>query len=132
MERWGAEEEEEEEEETETQRAPGRQGARTRPGTRGGCGRVRAAAAAAQRAQSCLPGAAGRPPGRPMLCSMANSGCLLLPNSGGGLLPHSVPCAPAFLYLQQVSKGPPAAPPAHVRRVPPPVGHTPARVPGGG
>ncbi|ELW68240.1 hypothetical protein TREES_T100007414 [Tupaia chinensis] len=35
-----------------------------------------------------------------MLCSMANSGCLLLSNSGG-MLPHSVPCPPAFLYLQQ-------------------------------
>lgn len=36
-----------------------------------------------------------------MLCSMANSGCLLVSNSG--LLPHSLPCPPAFLYLQQVS-----------------------------
>lgn len=55
---------------------------------------------AAQRAQSFL----GRraPPSRPMLCSMANSGCLLLSNSGS-MLPHSVPCPPAFLYLQQVS-----------------------------
>ncbi|XP_056670210.1 RNA binding protein fox-1 homolog 3 isoform X17 [Monodelphis domestica] len=35
-----------------------------------------------------------------MLCSMANSGCLLLSNSGS-MLPHSVPCPPAFLYLQQ-------------------------------
>lgn len=36
-----------------------------------------------------------------MLCSMANSGCLLVSNSG--MLPHSLPCPPAFLYLQQVS-----------------------------
>ncbi|KAI4566897.1 hypothetical protein MJG53_015574 [Ovis ammon polii x Ovis aries] len=35
-----------------------------------------------------------------MLCSMANSGCLLLSNSGS-MLPHSAPCPPAFLYLQQ-------------------------------
>ncbi|XP_029815982.1 RNA binding protein fox-1 homolog 3 [Manacus vitellinus] len=34
-----------------------------------------------------------------MLCSMANSGCLLVSNSG--MLPHSLPCPPAFLYLQQ-------------------------------
>lgn len=54
----------------------------------------------AQRAQSCLRRRA--PPCRPMLCSMANSGCLLLSNSGS-MLPHSVPCPPAFLYLQQVS-----------------------------
>lgn len=38
---------------------------------------------------------------RHMLCSMANSGCLLVSNSG--MLPHSLPCPPAFLYLQQVS-----------------------------
>lgn len=77
----------------ETGRAPGRQGARTHRGT--------------QRAQSRL----GRraPPCRPMLCSMANSGCLLLSNSGS-MLPHSVPCPPAFLYLQQVSAPRPSAP----------------------
>lgn len=44
---------------------------------------------------------------------MANSGCLLLSNSGS-MLPHSVPCPPAFLYLQQVSGPRPrrARPPA--------------------
>ncbi|CAG14304.1 unnamed protein product [Tetraodon nigroviridis] len=31
---------------------------------------------------------------------MANSGCLLL--SGAGMLPHSLPCPPAFLYLPEV------------------------------
>lgn len=40
---------------------------------------------------------------------MANSGCLLLSNSGS-MLPHSVPCPPAFLYLQQVSAPGPSAP----------------------
>lgn len=35
------------------------------------------------------------------LSSMANSGCLLL--SGSGMLPHSLHCPPAFLYLHQVS-----------------------------
>ncbi|KAJ8363695.1 hypothetical protein SKAU_G00125260 [Synaphobranchus kaupii] len=34
-----------------------------------------------------------------MLCSMANSGCLLL--SGSGMLPHSLQCPPAFLYLPE-------------------------------
>ncbi|KAM3859984.1 RNA binding protein fox-1 homolog 3-like [Diretmus argenteus] len=34
-----------------------------------------------------------------MLCSMANSGCVLL--SGSGMLPHSLQCPPAFLYLPQ-------------------------------
>ncbi|XP_029622513.1 RNA binding protein fox-1 homolog 3-like isoform X3 [Salmo trutta] len=33
------------------------------------------------------------------LSSMANSGCLLL--SGSGMLPHSLHCPPAFLYLHQ-------------------------------
>lgn len=35
-----------------------------------------------------------------MLCSMANSGCVLL--SGAGMLPHSLQCPPAFLYLPEV------------------------------
>lgn len=49
-----------------------------------------------------------------MLCSMANSGCLLLSNSGS-MLPHSVPCPPAFLYLQQVSAPGPSAPRSRAR-----------------
>ncbi|KAJ8283933.1 hypothetical protein COCON_G00027830 [Conger conger] len=36
-----------------------------------------------------------------MLCSMANSGCLLL--SGSGMLPHSLQCPPAFLYLPEAA-----------------------------
>uniref|UniRef100_A0A3Q3SRR1 RNA binding protein fox-1 homolog 3 n=1 Tax=Mastacembelus armatus TaxID=205130 RepID=A0A3Q3SRR1_9TELE len=35
----------------------------------------------------------------PTLSSMANSGCLLL--SGSGMLPHSLQCPPAFLYLHE-------------------------------
>ncbi|XP_037113599.1 RNA binding protein fox-1 homolog 3-like isoform X7 [Syngnathus acus] len=35
----------------------------------------------------------------PTLSSMANSGCLLL--SGAGMLPHSLQCPPAFLYLPE-------------------------------
>ncbi|GAA6094758.1 RNA binding protein fox-1 homolog 3 isoform X4 [Tachysurus ichikawai] len=35
-----------------------------------------------------------------MLCSMANTGCVLL--SGSGLLPHSLQCPPAFLYLTEL------------------------------
>ena len=46
---------------------------------------------------------------------MANSGCLLLSNSGS-MLPHSVPCPPAFLYLQQVSGPGPAGPRPPARR----------------
>ncbi|XP_051888813.1 RNA binding protein fox-1 homolog 3 isoform X3 [Pristis pectinata] len=34
-----------------------------------------------------------------MLCSMANSGCILLSNSA--MLPHTIPCTPAFLFLQE-------------------------------
>ena len=41
-----------------------------------------------------------------MLCSMANSGCVLLP--GSGMLPHSLQCPPAFLYLPQVRQHPSA------------------------
>lgn len=40
----------------------------------------------------------------PTLSSMANSGCLLL--SGAGMLPHSLQCPPAFLYLPEVSSPP--------------------------
>lgn len=36
----------------------------------------------------------------PTLSSMANSGCLLL--SSPGMLPHSLQCPPAFLYLPEV------------------------------
>lgn len=57
-----------------------------------------------------------------MLCSMANSGCLLLSNSGS-MLPHSVPCPPAFLYLQQVR--PPAPDPRPDARAPRAAAHTP-------
>ncbi|KAK1877706.1 Peptide chain release factor subunit 1 [Dissostichus eleginoides] len=35
----------------------------------------------------------------PTLSSMANSGCLLL--SSSGMLPHSLQCPPAFLYLPE-------------------------------
>ncbi|KAG8507493.1 hypothetical protein J0S82_013195 [Galemys pyrenaicus] len=86
------EEEAEEEEEEEEEEARGRRQA-GRAHTPRDAPRVRAA----QRAQSRL---RPRGPGCPMLCSMANSGCLLLSNSGS-MLPHSVPCPPAFLYLQQ-------------------------------
>ncbi|XP_041942038.1 RNA binding protein fox-1 homolog 3-like isoform X1 [Alosa sapidissima] len=34
-----------------------------------------------------------------MLCSMANSGCVLL--SGAGMLSHTLQCPPAFLYLPE-------------------------------
>uniref|UniRef100_A0A3B3ZYQ3 RNA binding protein fox-1 homolog n=1 Tax=Periophthalmus magnuspinnatus TaxID=409849 RepID=A0A3B3ZYQ3_9GOBI len=37
----------------------------------------------------------------PTLSSMANSGCLLL--SSAGMLPHSLQCPPAFLYLPELS-----------------------------
>lgn len=39
-----------------------------------------------------------------MLCSMANTGCLLL--SGSGMLTHSLQCPPAFLYLPEVRQSP--------------------------
>ncbi|KAJ4931792.1 hypothetical protein JOQ06_010232, partial [Pogonophryne albipinna] len=39
----------------------------------------------------------------PTLSSMANSGCLLL--SGSGMLPHSLQCPPAFLYLPELGDG---------------------------
>ncbi|XP_054526189.1 RNA binding protein fox-1 homolog 3 isoform X15 [Pan troglodytes] len=53
-----------------------------------------------------------------MLCSMANSGCLLLSNSGS-MLPHSVPCPPAFLYLQQSDQDATAPPEAMAQPYPP-------------
>ncbi|GLD48887.1 RNA binding protein fox-1 homolog 3-like protein [Lates japonicus] len=43
----------------------------------------------------------------PTLSSMANSGCLLL--SGSGMLPHSLQCPPAFLYLPESGQTPPAS-----------------------
>ncbi|XP_078510113.1 RNA binding protein fox-1 homolog 3 isoform X2 [Lissotriton helveticus] len=52
-----------------------------------------------------------------MLCSMANSGCLLLPNPG--MLPHSMACAPAFLYLQQGNPDATAPPEAMAQPYPP-------------
>ncbi|KAI4556620.1 hypothetical protein MJT46_015243 [Ovis ammon polii x Ovis aries] len=53
-----------------------------------------------------------------MLCSMANSGCLLLSNSGS-MLPHSAPCPPAFLYLQQGNQDATAPPEAMAQPYPP-------------
>lgn len=44
----------------------------------------------------------------PALSSMANSGCLLL--SGSGMLPHSLHCPPAFLYLPEVRPARPLSP----------------------
>ncbi|XP_043923998.1 RNA binding protein fox-1 homolog 3 isoform X2 [Protopterus annectens] len=52
-----------------------------------------------------------------MLCSMANSGCLLLSNSA--MLPHSVPCPPAFLYLQEGNQEAAAPPEAMAQPYPP-------------
>uniref|UniRef100_A0A674H1I0 RNA binding fox-1 homolog 3 n=1 Tax=Taeniopygia guttata TaxID=59729 RepID=A0A674H1I0_TAEGU len=52
-----------------------------------------------------------------MLCSMANSGCLLVSNSG--MLPHSLPCPPAFLYLQQGNQDATAPPDAMAQPYPP-------------
>ncbi|XP_069511308.1 RNA binding protein fox-1 homolog 3 isoform X2 [Ambystoma mexicanum] len=52
-----------------------------------------------------------------MLCSMANSGCLLLPNPG--MLPHSMACAPTFLYLQQGNPDATAPPEAMAQPYPP-------------
>uniref|UniRef100_A0A4W4F1V3 RNA binding protein fox-1 homolog 3 n=1 Tax=Electrophorus electricus TaxID=8005 RepID=A0A4W4F1V3_ELEEL len=45
-----------------------------------------------------------------MLCSMANTGCVLL--SSSGLLPHSLQCPPAFLYLPEGNQEAPAPPEA--------------------
>ncbi|KAM6468576.1 RNA binding protein fox-1 homolog 3 isoform 1-T1 [Liasis olivaceus] len=52
-----------------------------------------------------------------MLCSMANSGCLLVSNSA--LFPHSLPCPPAFLYLQQGNQDATAPPDAMAQPYPP-------------
>ncbi|TMS22454.1 RNA binding protein fox-1-like protein 1 [Larimichthys crocea] len=52
-----------------------------------------------------------------MLCSMANSGCMLL--SGSGMLPHSLQCPPAFLYLPQGNQEAPAPPEAMAQPFPP-------------
>ncbi|XP_050775986.1 RNA binding protein fox-1 homolog 3 isoform X7 [Gopherus flavomarginatus] len=52
-----------------------------------------------------------------MLCSMANSGCLLISNSG--MLPHSLPCPPAFLYLPQGNQDATAPPEAMAQPYPP-------------
>ncbi|XP_057681670.1 RNA binding protein fox-1 homolog 3 isoform X9 [Corythoichthys intestinalis] len=51
-----------------------------------------------------------------MLCSMANSGCVLL--SGSGMLPHSLQCPPAFLYLPQGNQEAPAPPEAMAQPFP--------------
>lgn len=92
-----------------------------RPGGRPG-GRARAHSEGRSKRRA----ASGRraPPCRPMLCSMANSGCLLLSNSGS-MLPHSVPCPPAFLYLQQVSGPPPGPGPQPGARAPRAAAHAP-------
>uniref|UniRef100_A0A665X926 RNA binding protein fox-1 homolog n=1 Tax=Echeneis naucrates TaxID=173247 RepID=A0A665X926_ECHNA len=52
-----------------------------------------------------------------MLCSMANSGCVLL--SGSGMLPHSLQCPPSFLYLPQGNQEAPAPPEAMAQPFPP-------------
>ncbi|XP_028976267.1 RNA binding protein fox-1 homolog 3 isoform X3 [Esox lucius] len=52
-----------------------------------------------------------------MLCSMANSGCVLLP--GSGMLPHSLHCPPAFLYLTEGNQEAPAPPEAMAQPYPP-------------
>ncbi|XP_029455020.1 RNA binding protein fox-1 homolog 3 isoform X3 [Rhinatrema bivittatum] len=52
-----------------------------------------------------------------MLGSMANAGCLLLSHSG--MLPHSIPCPPAFLYLQQGNQDATAPPEAMAQPYPP-------------
>ncbi|XP_041076417.1 RNA binding protein fox-1 homolog 3-like isoform X5 [Polyodon spathula] len=52
-----------------------------------------------------------------MLCSMANSGCLLLSNSG--MLPHSLQCPPAFLYLPEGNQEATAPPEAMAQPYPP-------------
>uniref|UniRef100_A0A671UPU2 RNA binding protein fox-1 homolog 3 n=1 Tax=Sparus aurata TaxID=8175 RepID=A0A671UPU2_SPAAU len=52
-----------------------------------------------------------------MLCSMANSGCVLLP--GTGMLPHSLQCPPAFLYLPQGNQEAPTPPEAMAQPFPP-------------
>uniref|UniRef100_A0A8C9XY82 RNA binding protein fox-1 homolog 3 n=1 Tax=Sander lucioperca TaxID=283035 RepID=A0A8C9XY82_SANLU len=51
-----------------------------------------------------------------MLCSMTNSGCVLL--SGSGMLPHSLQCPPAFLYLPQGNQEAQAPPEAMAQPFP--------------
>uniref|UniRef100_A0A8C1FIB5 RNA binding protein fox-1 homolog 3 n=1 Tax=Cyprinus carpio carpio TaxID=630221 RepID=A0A8C1FIB5_CYPCA len=53
-----------------------------------------------------------------MLCSMANTGCLLL--SGSGMLTHSLQCPPAFLYLPEGNQEAPAPPEAMAQPYAPP------------
>ncbi|XP_069373641.1 RNA binding protein fox-1 homolog 3 isoform X2 [Paralichthys olivaceus] len=52
-----------------------------------------------------------------MLCSMTNSGCVLL--SGSGMLPHSMQYPPSFLYLPQGNQEAPAPPEAMAQPFPP-------------
>ncbi|XP_059509707.1 RNA binding protein fox-1 homolog 3 isoform X7 [Stegostoma tigrinum] len=52
-----------------------------------------------------------------MLCSMANSGCILLSNSA--MLPHTIPCTPAFLFLQEGNQEATAPPEAMAQPYPP-------------
>ncbi|KAK1163796.1 hypothetical protein AOXY_G15707 [Acipenser oxyrinchus oxyrinchus] len=52
-----------------------------------------------------------------MLCSMANSGCLMLSNSG--MLPHSLQCPPAFLYLPEGNQEATAPPEVMAQPYPP-------------
>uniref|UniRef100_A0A4W3JY54 RNA binding fox-1 homolog 3 n=2 Tax=Callorhinchus milii TaxID=7868 RepID=A0A4W3JY54_CALMI len=52
-----------------------------------------------------------------MLCSMANSGCILLSNSA--MLPHTITCTPAFLYLQEGNQEATAPPEAMAQPYPP-------------
>uniref|UniRef100_I3JJZ0 RNA binding protein fox-1 homolog 3 n=1 Tax=Oreochromis niloticus TaxID=8128 RepID=I3JJZ0_ORENI len=51
-----------------------------------------------------------------MLCSMANSGCVLL--SGSGMLAQSLHCPPAFLYLPQGNQEAPVPPEAMAQPFP--------------
>ncbi|XP_072339465.1 RNA binding protein fox-1 homolog 3-like isoform X5 [Scyliorhinus torazame] len=52
-----------------------------------------------------------------MLCSMANSGCILLSNSA--MLPHTIPCTPAFLFLHEGNQEATAPPEAMAQPYPP-------------
>ncbi|XP_064423462.1 RNA binding protein fox-1 homolog 3 [Latimeria chalumnae] len=58
-----------------------------------------------------------------MLGAMAHSGCLLLPSPG--LPPHSIPCAPAFLYLHQGNQEATAPPPEAMAQPYPPAQYPP-------
>uniref|UniRef100_A0A672YEE0 RNA binding protein fox-1 homolog n=1 Tax=Sphaeramia orbicularis TaxID=375764 RepID=A0A672YEE0_9TELE len=51
-----------------------------------------------------------------MLCSMADSGCMLL--SGSGMLPPSLQCPSAYLYLPQGNQEAPAPPEAMAQHYP--------------